>query len=1806
MLQDQMLAQMTSNKSLSQSQFSAVCVPRAERLSPEGAGASGAAGDSKSYTNKSERPVTPDVARLCEECFARVLYFKEEARRVLKDGHFSTSDPKLSILLHESLRVPSWIGLAGCCDVCFTHLSQLKREAIHMLLNQNRTIWPNSPPANGSPSYDALGSHTLPRAISSRSPSPNKRQKFSNPRTESWVREHSRFETLWSANNEMPPFADMVSQDAMKKKKDDESTVLCRFSGPLTFNTSKVAAMLPSGTSAAFSFIVRAVQKLHLTSRRRKQCSENERYSTNFCGLLQKDPPPVPSNLLQIHSKSREIPETAKVRVILRLNPGPTSDPSQSQSQSQALKVDLHKKQVTVLDPVAQNTQRSAAGAIFTPKTFTFDATFGSESPQAKVCEKSLCEVLQSVVAGADGCILSFGQTKAGTSYTMIGRDDGTPNLGIIPCAISWLFKLIKKKKDKTWANITVSVSAVEVCGETEVIRDLLSGFEAGDHTHKPNVYLQEDPVSGIQLYNNRVVSAPTEERAACLLDAALASRNTGIAGCRGTFHHPCHMFYTLHVCQKHIESSPTSGMHVEQSKLSLIDLGSCTRERTKINTEVCLLDLGNVIMAKLNGHKHVSNKGSKLAMLIQESLGNVNCHTTVVAHVSTSHEDLAETLCTLQIVSRIRRLQRIRKQACSSPGARSLGKEKKVNNSSKLRAFRYTGSLDHNVSLPHLLDDLGDYSESDKSCDTVFSMDPKGALRDKEARGNQEFVPIIPSLQRKKADFKSSFSIKHCDILHLSPNLKQMKKLPAQQYSSAPDLECFKCNTFAELQNRLGCIDESEMVGLHSCKIQPANAIIKSEPPSSKVVKMPADKPEIQQFPCKKQANNLEQGQPTQRDVFRKDTPSEYSGPDKMTQKILPCSPKFHKASRFKQCEQNTESESLTKTMDPAPSVTCPVEGLSSDKSTLTPKIRIPPVGKSSSSLAPAIGSSVSFPITRCEVIPQFSTENQGEKATITVTVQQPLDLNGHDELIYSVVKEVEVSGPVNTGKATNIANIAELDSLKNLPLGSQPVKIIGSVGKEQTADDSVSEVQALGTSAKTSSDLSEGKTTSTGQNHVVNSNTTNNLTQLDVRSKESQSRTVTAVAKTDTCSTSQYGASRFVEEACEMTDEKEDTKKKSNQNSGQLCRELKDKVSPANQRIIEEFQVKPAENVVSSYSNCDTSSLTKAWLDSDKQHIAKESLYPCTSWKNEPSNNPKATLEKCYVAEHSLTDWSKYSVSLPSVARSDNSPNKKARNHVQPTMTQTSSENQLKTTNPKSPIDESTKLFSAKLEQLTSRSRSSSKSNVQCVAVQPFEQSNTVFTQGCLRSMEGNCTPPRVNRYLEKENHQDFGSKGSLEEQYASAHAKSTACPGLLTVFEADLFTLSQGNHSLKRVPRFFPLYDVDESDNTQPSKHSQSNMSSLNKDFANPVVHTLSGTVPNSPKSNRRSINRSSSLSPDAFSRKQISWSSQSLSRKQSKASVSSKYPNKLLNGRVEVLRASEDSLSSSSQGSSDIDELEESKRKIQLLSHTLPSPYSRITAPRKPNHCSGHASDNTSVLSGELPPAMCKTALLYNRNSTVSSGYESLKRDSETTYSSTSIHDSISDQSCFYSTLKSARSSKKRNNSGSHQRYPSQDTLSSLKRSMSGSKIRWVDRGPSDAYEIKVYEIDNVASLQRRGKAGNKSVVCFSAKLKFLEHRQQRIAEMRAKYNTLKRELEVAKQHLMVDPEKWTHEFDLWQTFEVDSLEHLEALELVTQRLECQVFRCKAHVMMVTSFDASPKRRQKKKYRPPVDYKGFIGI
>lgn len=62
----------------------------------------------------------------------------------------------------------------------------------------------------------------------------------------------------------------------------------------------------------------------------------------------------------------------------------------------------------------------------------------------------------------------------------MLGTPESANTLGVIPCAISWLFRGINEQKQKTGARFSVRVSAVEVCGPTNQLKDLLAGYASG------------------------------------------------------------------------------------------------------------------------------------------------------------------------------------------------------------------------------------------------------------------------------------------------------------------------------------------------------------------------------------------------------------------------------------------------------------------------------------------------------------------------------------------------------------------------------------------------------------------------------------------------------------------------------------------------------------------------------------------------------------------------------------------------------------------------------------------------------------------------------------------------------------------------------------------------------------------------------------------------------------------------------------------------------------------------------------------------------------------------------------------------------------------------------------------------------------------------------------------------------------------------------------------------------------------------------------------------------------------------------
>lgn len=89
-----------------------------------------------------------------------------------------------------------------------------------------------------------------------------------------------------------------------------------------------------------------------------------------------------------------------------------------------------------------------------------------------------------------------------GKSYTMFGEDNSTQSLGIVPCAISWLFKLINERKEKTGTRFSIRVSAVEISGKDENLKDLLAEVATGSlqDGQSPGVYLREDPICGTQV----------------------------------------------------------------------------------------------------------------------------------------------------------------------------------------------------------------------------------------------------------------------------------------------------------------------------------------------------------------------------------------------------------------------------------------------------------------------------------------------------------------------------------------------------------------------------------------------------------------------------------------------------------------------------------------------------------------------------------------------------------------------------------------------------------------------------------------------------------------------------------------------------------------------------------------------------------------------------------------------------------------------------------------------------------------------------------------------------------------------------------------------------------------------------------------------------------------------------------------------------------------------------------------------------------------------------------------------------------
>ncbi|XP_012872739.1 PREDICTED: kinesin-like protein KIF26B [Dipodomys ordii] len=1938
-------------------------------------------------------------------------------------------DPDFSAVVHDKLQVPNtirkaWNDRDNRCDICATHLNQLKQEAIQMVLtleqaasSEHCDAAPGSPPPLSPIPVLAGSRHTgslhqprdwafVPAAyapsnytglVNKHSSKPNSlgvsnglEKKSGSPTHQAKaglqtatspnngnvlnsvaVQAHQYLDGTWSLSrtNGVTLYPYQISQMVTEPGREGQTEAVLN-----CYNADKPSACssaapqasseAPTGASVAASFFARAAQKLNLSSKKKKHrpstvsAVETPLFATSFSGILQTSPPPAPPCLLRAVNKVKDAPGLGKVKVMLRICSTLARDSSESSS---FLKADPRKKQVTLYDPLTCGQKAfPKRGSQVPPKMFAFDAVFPQDASQAEVCAGTVAEVIQSVVNGADGCVFCFGHAKLGKSYTMIGKDDSMQNLGIIPCAISWLFKLINERKEKTGARFSVRISAVEVWGKEENLRDLLSEVATGSlqDGQSPGVYLCEDPICGTQLQNQSELRAPTAEKAAFFLDAAIASRRVSQQDCDEDDHRNSHMLFTLHIYQYRMEKSGKGGMSGGRSRLHLIDLGSCVKTLNKHReggSGLCLSlsALGNVILALVSGSKHIPYKESKLTMLLRESLGNVNCRTTMIAHISAAASNYAETLSTIQIASRVLRMKKKKtKYTSSSSGGESSCEEGRMRRPTQLRPFHTRATADPDFPLAPLSSDPDYSSSSEQSCDTVIYIGPNGtALSDKELtddEGPPDFVPIVPALQKPRGDSRPE---------------------GGQAAASKAERDCLKCNTFAELQERLGCIDGSEEPSAFPFEERPVQP---GAAQPGRAATLPPESDEEEEEEEKEEDDGPDGGgrQPTGREgteprdsrTQRALSPVLASGrsgsPSPASPRSIPGSGSQHSASSQLAHSPSLQSSreslnscgfgegkprpsgsprlgvaSLSKTPEykppSSPSQRCKVytqkgvlpsstpgkdAGPASGECAQQPEVRTPPVGMSPQVLKRSVSAGR-------EGVPEApAAEDAGragpapdaspERLSATVTVQQPLELNGEDELVFTLVEELALGGALRGGRPASIVSFSSDCSVQALASGSRPVSIIGSVSEDlecysSVAPGSVSESGAqfrplpkLGPEEKVreagsrrssiSSWLSavsaggDGEPSCHGliaqtcfghgealaeppaselvrgaQNTAVVCRdkpgagpdgllilshgggdtfagtpplrgcaismlgqavlTLSSAAGLGCEACVPVKTNVTAHLRTaggprglqELGASTAARAARAPENKAEMTfedpwlkREEEIQEENGGSPSGERSRgeDAADPAGPQTRAERErdeelgpgdrgEVSVSPgtesfrrvadgcemtlpgvgAQSPVHGNRNLRSSSLPWAFQKVSRHEGLDGAPYPGVVDPSGPgpgAQPSRATLERKGASpKHCVLARPKGTPPLPPVRKSSlDQKNRASPQHS--TATGGSPPSQPVAAFLASFLDEasgktkdaggggssSSKLFSAKLEQLAGRTNSLGRATVSHYECLSLERAESLSSMSSRMHASKDSTMPRAGRGPGR------GPGASPPSCAVSPSAGASPKAG--------------------------------------PSKISAVSKLLLASPKARGLSTSTTKTLSFSTKSLPQSVGQSTHAPAGG---KPTSWSTQSLSRSRG-SGLAAKLPLRAVNGRISELLQGGAGLRGAQMRAGPEEGRGAPGEDRPATGHLLPSPYSKVTPPRRPQRCSsGHGSDNSSVLSGELPPAMGRTALFYHSGG--SSGYESVMRDSEATGSASSAPDSTSDNSSSLGgRCRSLKTPKKRSNSGSQRRrlIPalSLDASSPARKPTAGAGLRWVDGplrgapgGLAEPFEIKVYEIDDVERLQRRRASSSQELMCFNAKLKILEHRQQRIAEVRAKYEWLMKELETTKQYLMLDPSKWLREFDLEQVLELGSLEYLEALECVTERLESRVNFCKAHLMMITCFDVTSRRR-----------------
>ena len=291
------------------------------------------------------------------------------------------------------------------------------------------------------------------------------------------------------------------------------------------------------------------------------------------------------------------------------------------------------------LKTVAVKSQYEGMG----PVTFNFDRVFSPDSFQIDVYEVAAKPIVESVLEGFNGTVLTYGQTSSGKTHTMTGPSiDDPEQKGIIPRMVETVFQDIDEADDHL--EFTVKVAYCEIY--LEKIRDLL-------YPEKQNLKISEDKNRGTYIADLSEEYASNEADVYALMKLGYKNREVAATNMNEGSSRS-HAIFMLTVTQNN-----TKDLSAKSGKLYLVDLagsekvGKTGAEGKRLdeakNINKSLSTLGLVIFSLTDGKStHVPYRDSKLTRVLQDSLGG-NSKTSLIITCSPASYNEQETLSTLR-----------------------------------------------------------------------------------------------------------------------------------------------------------------------------------------------------------------------------------------------------------------------------------------------------------------------------------------------------------------------------------------------------------------------------------------------------------------------------------------------------------------------------------------------------------------------------------------------------------------------------------------------------------------------------------------------------------------------------------------------------------------------------------------------------------------------------------------------------------------------------------------------------------------------------------------------------------------------------------------------------------------------------------------------------------------------------------------------------------------------------------------------------------------------------------------------------